>query len=133
MPGREVVYVGRNIVIEYKGSLRGFRECAMGPELALSCMRAVTGVFRPYAIAISPVDQGEYQRSWQARPGFWTNPEAGPSEIRTRVAALLINKAPHSALVEWGGAPAGLRRRFAQHICRKVVEHFNVHPHPLGL
>lgn len=133
MPGREVAYVGRNIVIEYQGSLRGFRECAMGPELALSCMRAVTGRFAPYAVSISPVDQGTYQSSWRARPGFWHNPQAGPSEIRNRVAALLINQAPHSALVEWGGAPDGPRRRHAQHICRKVVARFNVHPHPLGL
>jgi hypothetical protein len=133
MPGRQVAYVGKNVVISYEGNLRGFRECAMGPELALSCMRAVTGEFEPYAIAISPVDSGEYQRSWRAQIGFWHNPEAGPSEIKSRVAALLINRAPHSALVEWGGAPGGGRRHLAQHICRKVIEHFNVHPHPLGL
>lgn len=133
MPGREVCYVGKNVVIEYQGNLRGFRECAMGPELALSCMVAVTSEFMPYAISISPVDSGEYKRSWRAQPGFWHNADAGPGEIRNRVAGLLINRAPHSALVEWGGAPDGQRRHLAQHICRKVIEHLNVHPHPLGL
>jgi hypothetical protein len=133
VPGREVCYVGKNVVISYRGSLRGFRECAMGPELMLSCMTAVTGQAMPYAIQISPVDQGEYKRSWRARPAIWTNPDAGPSEIKTRVAALLINVAPHSALVEWGGKPGGARRAMAQHICRKVVEKINVLPHPLGM
>jgi hypothetical protein len=125
MPGREVAYVGKNVIIEYRGSLRGFRECAMGPELAVSCMRVVTGRAMPYAIEISPVDQGEYKRSWRARPSFWHNAEAGPSEIRNRVAALLINVAPHSALVEWGGKPGGARRHLAQHICAKVVNHLH--------
>ncbi len=123
MPGREVAYVGKNIVIEYQGSLRGFRECAMGPELLLSCMRVVTGRALPYAVQISPVDTGEYKASWRARPAFFENAHAGPSTIRRRVAALLINTSPHSALVEWGGSPTGGRRHLAQHICRKVVEH----------
>lgn len=133
MPGREVVYVGKNVVISYKGSLKGFRECALGPDLAASCMAAATSQALPYAIQISPVDSGEYKRSWKVYPGIWHDDQAGPSDIKTRVAALVVNTADHSALVEWGGSPDGGRRHLAQHICRKVVEHINVLPHPLGL
>ena len=64
MPGREVAYVGRNVIIEYKGSLRGFRECAMGPELALSCMRVVTE---------APYLSGKFPQTFLPdRPGMWT-------------------------------------------------------------
>ena len=123
MPGREVAYVGRNVILEYEGSMRGFREIALGPELLASCMALATGKALPYAIQISPVDSGEYKRSWKVFPGLFHTEEGGPSTIRTRVAALVVNTSDHSALVEWGGSRDGGRRHLAQHICREVVNH----------
>lgn len=121
MPGRQVVYVGKNLVAEYKGSLSGFQACALGPELLASCMEHATNHGLPYAVQISPVHDGEYKRSWRVRPGI-AEIEGGPETIPRRVAALLVNIAPHSALVEWGGAPGGGRRHLAQHICQRVLD-----------
>ncbi len=59
-PGqRDVVYVGRNIILEYEPDMTHFAEIAMGDELRDACMDVVENIAKPYAISISPSDDGD--------------------------------------------------------------------------
>ena len=112
------VYTGRNITMFYQGSMRDFAEIAMSPRILAICLEVATEEALPYAISLSPVDEGTYIRSWQVRPT--TAVVAG----MRRVGAMLINTDPISALIEFGGRKGGGqykgRYRPAQHIAQQV-------------
>lgn len=95
------VYTGRNIIMFYQGSLRDFAEIAMSPKILAICLEVATENALPYAISISPRDDGVYVRSFQVRP------TTVMLRGMRRVCARLINTAPYSALVEFGGKPRG--------------------------
>jgi hypothetical protein len=112
------VYTSRNLTMFYKGSLRDFAEVAMSPKILAICLQVATEEALPAAIRLSPRDEGDYVRSWQVRPN-----QVVLRGMR-RFGARLINTAPHSALVEFGGRKRGGsfkgRYRPAQHILLKV-------------
>lgn len=112
------VYTGRNITMFYQDSLRDFAEIAMSPRLLAICLEVATVEALPIAISMSPVDEGEYVRSWKVYPS--TAVVAG----MRRVCARLVNTSGHAALVEWGGKRGGGtfagRYRPAQHILQGV-------------
>lgn len=95
------VYTGRNITMFYQGSLRDFAEIAMSPKILAICLEIATERALPYAIEISPRHDEVYVRSFQVRPTTVV------LRGMRRVCARLINTAPHSALVEFGGKPSG--------------------------
>lgn len=112
------VYTGRNIIMYYQGSLKDFAEIAMSPRLLAICLEVAYEDALPYAIEISPRDDGVYVRSWKVKPTTVV------LRGMRRVCAQLINEAPHAALVEWGGRKKGGtyagRYRPAQHILQQV-------------
>lgn len=115
----KLVYQSKNIAMYYQGSLRDWAEIAMSPKILAICLEIAYEDALPYAIAFSPHgDDDLYVRSWKVEPN--TVMVAGMN----RVAARLINMAPHSALVEWGGRPGGGRfegrYRPAQHVLQRV-------------
>jgi hypothetical protein len=111
------VYTGRNITMYYQDSLRDFAEIAMSPKIQAACV-AECEAAKPYAIAISPRDSGLYAASWHAYPA-----QDVVFGMR-RVTGRLINRAPYSATVEFGGKPGGGRfrgrYRKPQHIVDEV-------------
>jgi hypothetical protein len=110
------VYTSRNMVMYYQGSLKDFAEIAMAPKILAICLEIATEEAMPIAIqfAMAHVDDGVYIRSFRVRPTTVL------LRGMRRVCAQLVNTAPHSALVEWGGMPGGGRYRGryrpAQHI-----------------
>lgn len=114
------VYTGRNITMFYQDSLKDFAEIAMSPRILAICLEIADTEALPVAIAISPRDEGTYIRSWRVKPTTVV------LRGMRRVAARLINEAPHAALVEWGGKRGGGRYkgryRPAQHILQEVRE-----------
>lgn len=108
------VYTGRNVSVFYQDFLYQFAEIAMSPRILAICLEVATEHALPIAIAISPYHEGTYVRSWEVRPT--TTVVRG----MRRFGAKLINTAPHSALVEWGGRKGGGRRRRGKHIALEV-------------
>lgn len=112
------VYTGRNIIMYYQGDLKDFAEIAMSPRLQAICLEVAAEDALPYAVEISPRDEGTYARSWKVKPTTVL------LRGMRRVGARLINDAPHAALVEWGGKRRGNknapRYRPAQHILQRV-------------
>lgn len=112
------VYTGRNITMFYQGSLKDFAEVAMSPRILAICLEIATEEALPYAIQISPVDEGTYVRSWKVKPSTVV------LRGMRRVCARLINDDPVAAMVEWGGRKGGGtykgRYRPAQHILQQV-------------
>jgi hypothetical protein len=62
------VYTGRNITMFYQDFLHQFAEIAMSPRLLAACLALATERALPEAIALSPIDEGEYVRSWKVYP-----------------------------------------------------------------
>lgn len=112
------VYTGRNINVFYQDRLQDFAEIAMSPQILRICMEVAQTRALPIAIQNSPVGEtGLYIRSWRVRPS--TTVVAG----MRRVAAKLINTAPHSALVEWGGSKSNRKyRRRGLHVLQHTRE-----------
>ncbi len=110
----KLVYRSRNMSMYYKGSLRDFAEIAMSRQILAACLEIAYEDALPYAIMISPRHEFTYVRSFQVKPT--TVMVRG----MRRVAARLINTAPHAALVEWGGKRRGSkgapRYRPGQHV-----------------
>ncbi len=98
---RKLVYASTNITMEYEGQLRDFAEIALSPKILAICLEIATEQALPYAIAISPHDDGVYVRSFKVQPSTVV------LRGMRRVCAQLVNTAPHSALVEFGGKPEG--------------------------
>jgi hypothetical protein len=95
------VYESKNIVMIYQGSLKDFAEVAMSPRILAICLEIAYEEAMPYAIAIAPRDDGTYVRSFKVQPTTVV------LRGMRRVCARFINTAPHAALVEFGGRPAG--------------------------
>lgn len=114
------VYSSRTMTAYYQSSLADFAEIAMSARLLAICLEIATEDALPYAIAFSPRHDGTYLRSWKVKPTTVV------LHGMRRVCARLINEAPHSALVEWGGKPGGGhykgRYRPAQHVLQRVRE-----------
>jgi hypothetical protein len=84
----------------FRLNAKGMRDLANGPEVR----KVTTTVLRKaeaFAVAISPVDDGDYIRAWE------TSEEAVTIRGRTRVAGRLANTADHAAAVEWGNSRNG--------------------------
>lgn len=124
-PRGRVVYRGQWVVARFDMDRHGFRQIAVNPSLRDSCLRAVTAVALPYAKSISPRSDRHhrhYQDSFvvqSVRTGL-APPEIIGTPPMMRVAARLVNIAPHAAAVEWG-----TRGRPAHHILRKTIDHLN--------
>jgi hypothetical protein len=117
---RRVVYAGKNIILEYEPVMEHFAEIAMGDELAEACRDVVENEALPYAISISPSDDGEYARSWRITEGTWTSPQTR----LTRRCVNLVNVAAHSYLVEWGGTKPQYKAR-GQHVLQRTRDHIS--------
>lgn len=106
------VYTGRNVNVFYQDFLHQFAEIAMSPRILAICLEVADKEAKPIAISLSPVGEtGLYIRSWHVFPS--TAVVAG----MRRVCAKLVNTAPHSALVEWGGGKGNRKyRKRGQHI-----------------
>lgn len=105
--------------MDYEDFLHQWAEIAMAPRLLAICLEVADTEAKPLAIALSPHGEtGLYARSWEVHPS--TDVIKG----MRRVCARLINTAPYSALVEWGGKKGGGtydgRYRPAQHILQHV-------------
>lgn len=112
------VYTGRNVTVHFDLDRKGIAECAMGPELHGSVVALATNEAMPYAIGISPRSRRQHQHYAES---FVVAPGAMLIRGMRRVAAHLINTAPHAAALEWGNehAPNG------QHILGRTLDHLN--------
>jgi len=85
--------------MRYVPDHKGIAEMLNGPE-----MHKLVGTFadagRNYAVAISPVDSGEYAKSFEVERGL-TSGRIGRRANSRRAMARLHNKADHAAAVEW--------------------------------
>jgi hypothetical protein len=116
------VYTSPRMIMYYQGSLKDFAEIAMSPRILAICLEIASEEALPIAISLSRshVHDGTYIRSWRVKP------TTVMLRGMRRVCARLINEAPHSALIEWGGKPSGGRYkgryRPAYHILQHVRE-----------
>jgi hypothetical protein len=90
--------VGR-VVVRFKLDRDGIAACAIGPELRRA-VHAIAAAALPYAELISPIDTGDYERSWEIVDTIVT--DIGDPEKMPRVAAQLANTSDHAILVEVG-------------------------------
>lgn len=117
-----LVYKSPRMLMFYQGQLKDFAEIAMSPRILAICLEIATEEALPVAISLSlgHVHDGTYARSWKVKPTTVV------LRGMRRVCARLVNEAPHSALVEWGGKPGGGRfkgrYRPPQHVLHEVRE-----------
>lgn len=91
-----VVYRSPQVVARFELNRAGIRKIAMGETLRDTVMDFAENRAKPYAVAISPVDSGDYVSSFEVQPA--TTVIAG---LR-RVVARLVNQSGHAAAVEYG-------------------------------
>jgi hypothetical protein len=99
----------------------------MGPQLHESVIQLAETKAKPYAVSISPHSDRDHQHY---AASFSVVPGAMMIRRMRRVAAHLINSAPHAAAVEWGNqkTPNG------HHVLGRTLDHLNgPNPHRDGL
>lgn len=115
---RRTVYRSPTVKVEFEMDRKGIAEIAMGPRLRETVLAFAENEAKPYAVSISPrsdrEDHVHYADSFHVVPG------AMMIRRMRRVAAHLINSAPHAAAVEWGNerVPRG------QRILGRTLDHF---------
>jgi hypothetical protein len=122
-----VVYRGTHVTVEFDLDRKGIAELAMGPKMRQGILDFAEGPLKSYAIGISPRSSKEHQHYADS---FVVVPGAKVIRRLRRVAALLINTAPHAAAVEWGNeqTPRGHR------VLGETLAHFmGPNPHSDGL
>lgn len=98
---RDTVYRGRRVKLDVAIRLDGWRRIAVSPKMREATTRVVEDRALPYAVSISPVDQGTYARSWGVAQGFeWAG--HAPLPPMRRVSTQLANSAFHAVIVEVG-------------------------------
>jgi hypothetical protein len=108
------VYRSRTMVVFFDMDRQGIRRIAVGPELRAACL-AVVNAARPYAESISPVETGQYARSFSIAMGHtWV-------AAMRRVAARLVNTDPAAAAIEFGTSHGGPAHRVLQ----RTLAHIN--------
>lgn len=114
---RRLVYVGRNVRVEFEMDYAGMRRVAVGPELKIACF-LVAKKAQPYAESIAPEDTGQYKASFDVDMGH-----AWVAGMR-RVAARLLNTDPGAAAIEFGSMhPEGFQA--GHHTLRKTLAHIS--------
>lgn len=116
---RKTVYRGRNVTVEFELDRKGIAACAMGPELRASVLDLAEHEAKPFAVSISPHSNRQDHRHYA--DSFGIVPGAMMIRRMRRVAAHLINSAPHAAAVEWGNerTPNGHR------VLGRTLDHLN--------
>lgn len=99
---RKTVYRGTNVKVDFELNRKGIAECAMGIELRTSVLLCATVEAKPYARSISPRSDRNDPGHVHYQDSFHVVPGAVMIRAMRRVAALLINNAPHATTVEWG-------------------------------
>lgn len=112
--GRHTVYRGRYVKADFQLDVKGIAAIAVGPRLRDACNTVVERKAKPYAMSISPIDSGEYIRSFKVADQYTTL-----FGLR-RVAARLYNTSGHAAIVEWGN-----ERAPARHVLTETLDYLN--------
>ncbi len=123
----KVVYRGVHVTARFELDRKGIAACAMGPELRTVVLTFAGAEAKPYAVSISPRSDREHKHYADS---FTVVPGAVMIRGMRRVAAHLINDAPHAAAVEWGNAktPNGHR------VLGRTIDHLmKPNPHADGL
>lgn len=122
-PGR-VVYRGQHVTVSFNMDRKGIAKVAMGPELAAAVINLAETKAKPFAVSISPRSNRAHQHYADS---FTVVPGTETIAAMKRVAARLINTAPHAAAVEWGNekTPNGHRvlGKTLDHLSRLGREH----------
>ncbi len=114
---RRLVYVGRNVRVEFQMDYPGMRKVAVGPELKTACY-LIARKAQPYAEAISPEDTGHFKGSFDVDMGH-----AWVAGMR-RVAARLLNTDEGAAAIEFGSRhPQGYQA--GHHVLRRTLAHID--------
>jgi hypothetical protein len=112
--GRHTVYRGRYVKADFKLDVAGIAGVAVSSRVRDACRNIAERKAKPYAISISPIDTGEYIRSFKVLDQHTT------IHGLRRVAARLYNTSPHAAIVEWGNARAP-----ARHVLTETIDHLH--------
>lgn len=121
--GRHTVYRGRYVKADFKLDVKGIAAVAVGPRLRDACNTVAQREAKPYAMSISPIDTGEYIRSFVV-----LDQQTVLFGLR-RVAARLYNTSPHAAAVEFGNA-----RSPARYVLTETLDHLSgaINAHNVG-
>lgn len=100
------VYVSPRLLVQFEMDRRGIARIAVGPDLASATRQVVRERGMPYAIRISPRGERDDEAGGKARYAESFRIAQGHTVIAgmRRVAAKLVNIAPHSAAVEFTGS-----------------------------
>lgn len=116
--GRNRVYTGRHVRVDFQLNRRGIQEIANGPEIRRALEDVVVHIAKPIAMAMAAefVQSGEYERSFRVEN---TSVVAGPKRWpMLRASCRLVNISDHAVLVE-----KGRKGQHAHHILSKTVNH----------
>ena len=116
--GRDTVYHGVHIKIDFELNRSGIREIANGPEIVRVLESIIANLGKPVAEGLSAefIHSGDYERSFRVEN---THTVAGPPEWPMRRASCrLVNISDHAVIVE-----VGTKNSPAHHIMRKTLEH----------
>lgn len=116
--GRNRIYTGTHVIVEFELNRSGIRAIANGPELVRSLESIVANVARPIAegYAARDIETGDYERSFRVENTHDTLPRTGPWPMR-RAACRLVNISDHAIYVEIGS-----KHNEAHHVLRRTLE-----------
>ena len=101
------------VIVRFRLDKQGIAACAVGPELR-HAVHDIAATALPFAELFSPVQTGEYARSWEIVDTIVDDIGKPPMP---RVAAQLANTSDHAILVEVGnGTPNGTEHRVLRHV-----------------
>lgn len=114
---RKMVHRGRRVRLDVALRLDGIRRIAVSPTLRAATTKIVEQRALPYAVGISPFDEGTYLRSWEVAQGVeWRG--GPPLPPMRRVSTRLMNTSFHATVVE-----VGRKNRSAHRVLAKTLEH----------
>lgn len=118
------VYTSPRLLVRFEMNRRGISQIAVGPHLAAATRALVRDKAMPYAIRISPIGERDDERGGGPRyvESFRIAQSYTVVAGMRRVAAKLVNVAPHAAAVEfYGNNP----HASGYAVLRKTLAHLN--------
>lgn len=123
---RLTVYTSRRLIVQFEMDRPGMARVAVGRELKDATRQIIRERAMPYAISISPVGQRDDDQGGKPRYIESFRIAEGHTVIAgmRRVAAKLVNVAPHAAAVEFLGTNP---HASGYGVLGKTLDHLNSH------